>query len=190
MCSGCREWLILAGLLVLAGCEREERRFSEPGGDEVTLTTPLGDLQAGGPGVPPPGATPAAEKSPYDDNAFALAEGQRLYEWFNCSGCHAQGGGAIGPPLMDDVWVYGGNPEQIYATIVQGRPNGMPSFGARIPRQQVWQLVAYVRSLSGQLSKAASSTRRDAMHVRPGPARIEPAPAPAPQGAPGSTPAP
>jgi cytochrome c oxidase cbb3-type subunit 3 len=47
----------------------------------------------------------------------------------------------------------------------------MPAFGARIPRQQVWQLVAYVRSLSGSLSAAASPNRPDAMQMREAPAR-------------------
>ena len=33
--------------------------------------------------------------------------GRRLYDAFNCVGCHAHGGGGIGPPLMDDKWIYG-----------------------------------------------------------------------------------
>ena len=173
MCSRSREFVALLVIVAsIAGCEREERRFSEPRGDHVTLTTPVTDLEAGGEASPPGGqADPAAGRSPYDENAFAVSEGQRLYEWFNCSGCHAHGGGAIGPALMDSVWVYGGEPDQIYATIVQGRPNGMPSFGARIPRQQVWQLVAYVRSLSGELRKDVEPGRRDSMHTRPAPAQ-------------------
>ena len=52
---------------------------------------------------------------------------------------------------MDDQWIYGSRPEQIYTDIVQGRPNGMPSFRGKIPDYQVWELVAYVRSMSGQL---------------------------------------
>jgi len=45
---------------------------------------------------------------------------------------------------MDDEWIYGFEPVNIFATIVEGRPNGMPSFRNRIPDYQVWQLVAYV----------------------------------------------
>ena len=67
---------------------------------------------------------------------------------------------------MDDVWIYGSEPDQIYSTIVQGRPNGMPAFGARIPRQQVWQLVAFVRSLSGGLRKDVEPGRTDSMQMR------------------------
>jgi cytochrome c oxidase cbb3-type subunit 3 len=100
-----------------------------------------------------------------EDSAYAVSEGKRLYNAYNCVGCHAQGGGAIGPPLMDSVWIYGSHPDQIYSTIVQGRPNGMPSFGGKIPDYQVWELVAYVRSMSGQLSSDVAPSRSDTMPV-------------------------
>jgi cytochrome c oxidase cbb3-type subunit 3 len=49
---------------------------------------------------------------------------------------------------MDDVWIYGGRLEQIHNTIAQGRPNGMPAWGGKIPDEQLWQISAYVRSMS------------------------------------------
>ena len=65
----------------------------------------------------------------------------------------------MGPPLMDDEWIYGSEPQNIYATIVEGRPNGMPSFRGKIPDQQVWELVAYVRSMSGLLRQDVAPPR-------------------------------
>ena len=56
----------------------------------------------------------------------------------------------MGPALMDDKWIYGGEIQQIAATMLQGRPNGMPSFRDRIPEEQVWQIAAYVRSMGAQ----------------------------------------
>jgi cytochrome c oxidase cbb3-type subunit 3 len=112
-------------------------------------------------------------KNPYEGNAYALSEGQRLFSAYNCVGCHAHGGGGSGPPLMDDQWIYGGEPQQVYLTIVQGRPNGMPSFRGKIPENQVWQLAAYVRSLSGQASLAASPGRDDHMQSTPPPNAIK-----------------
>ena len=70
-------------------------------------------------------------------------------------------------PLMDDQWIYGDSPDNIFATIVEGRPNGMPAFGGRIPTQQVWQLAAYVRSMSGQLRKDVAPGRSDNMMMKP-----------------------
>jgi cytochrome c oxidase cbb3-type subunit 3 len=115
-----------------------------------------------------PGSPPTKEvKGPYDANAFAIAEGKRLFEWFNCVGCHFHGGGGIGPALMDDQWIYGSDPANIFASIVEGRPNGMPSFRGKIPDAQVWQLVAYVRSLSGLVPQDATAARGDHMNAQP-----------------------
>jgi cytochrome c oxidase cbb3-type subunit 3 len=105
--------------------------------------------------------------NPYDHNAYALSEGQRLFNWMNCSGCHANGGGGMGPALMDDKWIYGSDPANIFATIVEGRPNGMPSFRGKLTDDQVWELVAYVRSLSGLTRRDAMPSRDDHMMVKP-----------------------
>ena len=64
----------------------------------------------------------------------------------NCTGCHANGGGGIGPPLMDAEWRYGSAPGDIYRSIVEGRPNGMPAFGKRLTEDEIWQLHAFVKS--------------------------------------------
>lgn len=82
-------------------------------------------------------------------NPALVADGKRLFGEFNCSGCHAAGGGAIGPPLIDDEWIYGSNQENIVATILEGRPQGMPSFGGRVSREQARRIAEYVRSLAG-----------------------------------------
>ena len=79
----------------------------------------------------------------------AAAQGRQLYMSFNCAGCHgAAGGGGIGPPLADDDWIYGGSDANIYGTIVQGRPNGMPAFGPGLQGEAAWKLAAFVRTLS------------------------------------------
>jgi len=64
---------------------------------------------------------------------------------------------------MDDKWIYGSEPQQIFATVVQGRPNGMPSFHGKINDYQLWQIVAYVRSMSGLTNKNAAPGRSDQM---------------------------
>src|SRR5206468_3702852 len=141
-------------------CKREIRAFhvDAPSAEAARQTVALTDLVAGG----APATEPHVSNS-YEENAYALSEGQRLYEQFNCVGCHAHGGGDKGPALMDDKWIYGSSPEQIHATIVQGRPNGMPSFRNKIPDYEVWQIAAYVRSMSGLVSKNAAPAREDHM---------------------------
>jgi cytochrome c oxidase cbb3-type subunit 3 len=146
-------------LLILSGCKREERVF-DPGSSASQLANGVmvNEVHAGGTVSQP-------NVSKYEDNAYAVAEGKRLYTAYNCVGCHAQGGGSIGPALMDDVWIYGSRPDQVYSTIVQGRPNGMPSFAGRIADYQIWELAAYVRSMSGQLPSDVAPSRSDEMPV-------------------------
>ena len=103
----------------------------------------------------------------YYDNAEAVTTGMRLYKAYNCSGCHSAGGGGMGVDLMDDVWIYGGRLAQIHQTLVEGRPNGMPAWRGKIPDAQIWQLTAYVRSLSGLVPKDVAPSRNDHMTANP-----------------------
>jgi cytochrome c oxidase cbb3-type subunit 3 len=154
-----RSVLAVLTLLALTACERERRPFRETPG-AARNTERLVSL------VPGPYTADVKVENPYGYNAWAISEGKRLYTWFNCVGCHANGGGGMGPPLMDSRWIYGSDPENIFATIVEGRPNGMPAFRGKIPEHQVWQLVAYVQSLSGNVPKDAAGGRQDSMQVR------------------------
>lgn len=149
--------LLALSLVSLIGCKREHRVF-DPGAAASTPAngTVLDEVSAG---QKPPQAAPAG----YQESAYTVAEGKRFYQAYNCVGCHAQGGGAIGPPLMDSVWIYGSSLEQIHSTIIQGRPNGMPSFAGKIPDYQVWEIAAYVRSMSGQLPSDVAPSRSDHM---------------------------
>ena len=152
---------------MLGGCDRELRKLSKPasGGPVPTPTARQSPVLPGQPGE---GFTETSSARTFDpQNAYELNQGKQLFRWYNCAGCHQQGGGGMGPALMDDKWIYGHEPDQIYDTIMNGRPNGMPSFRGRIPSEQVWQLVAYVRSMSGQSSKAAAPSRSDSLAVTP-----------------------
>ena len=85
-------------------------------------------------------------------------------------------------PRTYTALVYGSEPRNIYQTIIEGRPNGMPSFRNKIPDQQVWQLVAYVRSLSGLVPSSVRSARDDAMQTKP-PGTLQDSEQPKPSGA-------
>ena len=87
-----------------------------------------------------------------------IEAGKQLFQAMNCVGCHFNGGGGMGPPLMDSVWIYGGSMENIASSIAEGRPNGMPTFRGFIPNEQIWQLAAYVRSLSHPAPAADASS--------------------------------
>ena len=155
--------LAFACAATLAACQRENRNLSTPNESGPGFVA-VSDLRPGGQG---PEAAPDPRGAEYEGNAVHIANGQRYFVWFNCAGCHFNGGGGIGPALMDDKWRYGGRIEQIVATIEQGRPNGMPAFHDKIPDQQVWEIAAYVRSLSGNVDRLAAPSRPDDMRSIP-----------------------
>jgi cytochrome c551/c552 len=84
--------------------------------------------------------------------------GRVLFMTHNCVGCHGGlAGGAMGPSLRDTVWKYGGTDQALYASIHDGRPQGMPAWGQTssvvgqqgdtLSDQQIKQIVTYIRSL-------------------------------------------
>jgi cytochrome c oxidase cbb3-type subunit 3 len=171
MCSHCRARdarracvAAFCATIALAACQREQRDLDPHVEPLAGQATPLSGLN---PGEDRPAPIRSSNGAGFEKNAYAISEGQRLFAWFNCSGCHGNGGGGIGPALMDDVWRYGGSIEQIHASIAQGRPNGMPTFRDKIPDAEIWQLAAYVRALSGNVPKAAAPSRGETISVTP-----------------------
>ncbi|HJU68761.1 MAG TPA: c-type cytochrome [Gemmatimonadaceae bacterium] len=98
----------------------------------------------------PSRARPLALRNPFEGNRDAIATGARIFVAYNCVDCHgADGSGAMGPSFQDGRWRFGGSASEVFESIYQGRPEGMPAWGGRISEEQIWMLVAYVRSLTG-----------------------------------------
>lgn len=82
------------------------------------------------------------------NGAAAIATGARLFIAYNCMDCHgADGSGAMAPSFGDGRWHFGGTDGEVFESIYQGRPEGMPAWGGRIANDQIWMLTAYVQSL-------------------------------------------
>lgn len=103
--------------------------------------------------------------------AYALQVGQSVFG-DNCATCHgAGGGGGKGyPNLRDDVWLWGGSPEEIQHTIQVGVRSGnshargttlMPAFGRdqMLSSAKIDDLTEYVVALSGRKADAAAVAR-------------------------------
>lgn len=131
--------LVALALLALGGCERERREF----------------------------VTDSNTGAHYENNAFHITQGGRLFHWMNCSGCHSNGGGGMGPALMDSPWRYGGDIDAIHNSILQGRPRGMPAFRDKLTDVEAWQIAAYVRALAGNVRKDAAPSRRESLSSTP-----------------------
>ena len=91
----------------------------------------------------------------------ARVVGQKLFLTY-CTSCHASDarGGRGFPNLTDDDWLYGGDPETIKTTIMNGRNGIMPSMAAALGSDEAVKDTAnYVRSLSGLPHDAARAER-------------------------------
>jgi mono/diheme cytochrome c family protein len=99
----------------------------------------------------PSAVKPLLVTNPYEGSKDAAATGAKLFIAYNCLDCHgAEGSGAMGPSFQDGRWHFGGSAGEVFESIYQGRPDGMPSWGGRITNDQIWMLTAYVRSLSSK----------------------------------------
>ena len=90
----------------------------------------------------------------------ALSIGENLYLNY-CSQCHASDArGSRGfPNLRDNAWQYGGEPDAIKASLMNGRNGIMPPMAAALPGEGVKDVAHYVMSLSGMTHDNLRKTR-------------------------------
>jgi cytochrome c oxidase cbb3-type subunit 3 len=131
--------IVLASLLA-AGCQSRATEAATAGAPPA-VSIPVGPMP--GPGQPPPLPT-----NPYAGNAEAASAGRQLFVYYNCYGCHGgHGGGGMAPSLRDADWIYGSDDAHVFSSIAEGRGKGMPAWGTKLPTEQIWKLVAYIKSM-------------------------------------------
>ncbi len=104
--------IALGALLAAAGAVRGVSADAAPPADAAKVS-PL-DLAK---------ATPKGKlANPYrDTQADIVAQGEALFQRYTCSGCHGPaGGGALCPPVTNDIWVYGGDDDTLFRLIALG----------------------------------------------------------------------
>ncbi|MDX1984883.1 MAG: c-type cytochrome [Bryobacteraceae bacterium] len=95
----------------------------------------------------PLGAQSGKKKNPAIGNPAAIEAGRTLYMG-GCAGCHGQGGqGGRGPNLKGRGMWHSLDDEGLFKTIQKGVPGAdMPP--SNLSEDQLWQLVAFVRSIN------------------------------------------
>lgn len=94
-------------------------------------------------------------------NAEARQMGQRLFLTY-CAQCHgSDAGGSVGfPSLKDRDWLYGGEPEAIRASILEGRHGMMPPMGAALGSDDdVRDVMHYVFRMGGRAADGIRASR-------------------------------
>ena len=166
-----------AALSVALACERHERpsgRALSPAATQLGTRVPASDSGVDSSASRGPGVRPGINASvligatnPYTGRTDAIVTGRQLFTGMNCSGCHSgYAGGGMGPNLRDSLWIYGSTDADLFASIAEGRPNGMPAWGERLPTQQIWQIIAYLRTLGSDAEpvKPPTPTRTTKSH--------------------------
>lgn len=119
---------IATGIALLTGCTAEKR----PSGPSQPQSAP------NGPNDP--------RIAQFENNAYQLAQGGRYFSWYGCNACHSNDAQGV-LNLADQKWAHGGSFNQVYQAIA-GHTGLKSKPGASISAEQLWQLTAYVRSLS------------------------------------------
>jgi cytochrome c oxidase cbb3-type subunit III len=124
-------------------------------------------------------ATPVEALPARPELMQAAVEGGRSAFRMHCVQCHGSGAqGSQGyPNLNDDDWLWGGDLRAIETTITDGvrnpehdrtRTSQMPAFGrdAMLQPDQIEDLVAHVRTISGQQRGTAAARRGAALFAQ------------------------
>ncbi|WP_371395699.1 cytochrome-c oxidase, cbb3-type subunit III [Fretibacter rubidus] len=96
-----------------------------------------------------------------DADQAAVSRASELFQ-AQCSSCHGTAGkgdrtqGA--PNLTDNEWLYGGTPEIIQETLINGRQGVMPNWNERLSEDTITALAVYVHALGGGEATTASET--------------------------------
>ncbi|NTW60958.1 MAG: c-type cytochrome [Nitrospirae bacterium] len=95
------------------------------------------------------GTVPAGKevKNPFEGRPEAIKEGDKIFDT-KCSECHMDGTGGAGPNLTDDTWIYGGSDAEVFETISGGRKGGMPSWKGELSKDDIWKVIAFIRSIA------------------------------------------
>ena len=99
------------------------------------------------------------------ENEAALKIGESLYSSY-CTTCHGSDArGARGyPNLRDSDWLYGGEPDNIKVSILQGRRALMPAWGEVLSAEDIFNVTAYVEQLSGREVSGAHASLGGAIY--------------------------
>ncbi len=166
-------------MIVLAGCGRDSQDVR--GGGTGNASLPAGQRSVARAtdttGLPAEGALAQVAigdiagtgantlatlvENPYASDPAAVAAGKEQFVKMNCAACHGYTlKGGMGPNLTDTYWRYGGAPADIYKSIFEGRPQGMPAWGRMLPPSEIWKIVAYIQSKGGTFPPSLADRAR------------------------------
>ena len=149
--------IALAGCLVLVACGGEESKSPTPAPSAVPAASAPTPAPA-----PPAAAAPTAVVVPAAAASPDVAKGATLYA-ANCASCHGPRGDGDGPVAValvpkpakhhDGAYMNALTNEHLFRVIKEGGPSVgksplMAPWGGMLSDAQIWDVVAFVRSLA------------------------------------------
>jgi mono/diheme cytochrome c family protein len=132
----------------------------------ATATASAADEGGGSPTETAKSAEKGSLKSPYPNVAKVAEEGHQKFMAAGCNGCHGgTGGGGMGPPLTNEIWVYGKDDDTLFRLIALGSDElqkqgysrkgsetvvgPMPAMGGVVKsNDDMWKIIAWIRSVN------------------------------------------
>ena len=112
-----------------------------------------------------PGAT-RPTNNPFEGNAQAISNGAAMFRT-RCAGCHGPDArGYLGPDLTG-LWTAGSTDDRLFDIVRRGIPGTemTPADPLRVLDKDIWQVLAYVRTLSAVPAVAASGDARNGEQI-------------------------
>jgi mono/diheme cytochrome c family protein len=142
---------------------------------QQSATAPAGEVGSGLPAATAESAAKGELKSPYSDFAKVADEGHKKFMAAGCNGCHGGGGGGMGPPLTNQVWIYGKDDDTLFRLVALGSDGlqkqgyyrkgsenvvgPMPAMGGVVKSDDdLWKIIAWIRSVNPSSASASAET--------------------------------
>lgn len=91
-------------------------------------------------------AVPAA--NPLQDDPTAIRNGEAIFR-ARCAGCHGRDARGLTGPDLTGLWAQGATDPQLFQTVQRGVPGSeMPPFDTRSQVSEIWETLAYLRTLN------------------------------------------
>ena len=111
-------------------------------------------------------AEPRPTKNPFEGNTQAISNGAAMFRT-RCAGCHGPDArGYLGPDLTG-LWAAGATDDRLFDIVRRGVP-GTEMTAAdplRVLDKDIWQVLAYVRTLSGVPTVASTGDARNGEQI-------------------------
>ena len=103
-------------------------------------------------------AADAATTNPVDGKPVSIENGSRIF-LSRCTGCHGRDArGYLGPDLTG-LWANGATDAQLFRTVQRGVPGTeMPPFDIRSQDLEIWEILAYLKSINAPVGAAPAPT--------------------------------